>query len=204
VPWSDETWVTSGRHTRTWVTWRPEEEYYTTCIVERMQRKRGWMVSGTFHSSRKGPCLFWEKDWGRINADTYCEHVVSMVRAYFTTQNGLLLMQDGTPGRRAQQTLNQLTQHGIPVMAWPPYPPDLVPIESMWDKLKEYISTYHQEYVTNYELLRTIVYDAWQFVDAGFLEKQLNSMKGVKQSYRQMERIRGSKFSSSDCNLQLL
>jgi transposase len=70
-----------------------------------------------------------------------------------------------------------MAQHGIPVMAWPPYPPDLIPIESMWDKLKEYISTYHQEHVTNYELLRTIVYDVWQSVDAGFLEKQLNSMR---------------------------
>ena len=67
VPWSDETWVTSDRHTRTWVTWRPREEYYTTYIVERIQRKRGWIVSGTFHGSRKGPCLFWEKDWGKIS-----------------------------------------------------------------------------------------------------------------------------------------
>ena len=62
-------------------------------------------------------------------------------------------------------------------MAWPPYSPDLNPIESVWDKLKEYISTYRQEYVTNYELLRTIVYDAWQSVDVEFLERQLNPMR---------------------------
>lgn len=137
------------------------------------------MFWGTFHGSRKGSCLFWEKDWGRINADTYCEHVVPMIHAYFTTQNGLLFIQDGTPGHRAQQTLNQLAQRGIPVMAWPPYSPDLDPIESVWDKLKGYISTYHQEHVTKYELLHTIVYDAWQSVDMEFLERQLNSVRKV-------------------------
>jgi transposase len=43
VLWTDETWITGGRHTRTWVTRRPGEEWIDTCIVEREQRKKGWM-----------------------------------------------------------------------------------------------------------------------------------------------------------------
>ena len=35
ILWSDETWVTGGRHTRTWVTRRPGEELDPNCIIER-------------------------------------------------------------------------------------------------------------------------------------------------------------------------
>lgn len=36
ILWTDETWVTCGRHTRTWVTRRVGEELDPTCIVERI------------------------------------------------------------------------------------------------------------------------------------------------------------------------
>jgi hypothetical protein len=39
VLWSDETWITGGRHTRTWVTRRVGEEWDSTCVVDRIQRK---------------------------------------------------------------------------------------------------------------------------------------------------------------------
>jgi hypothetical protein len=35
ILWTDETWVTGGRHTCTWVTCRAKEEWDPTCIVER-------------------------------------------------------------------------------------------------------------------------------------------------------------------------
>jgi transposase len=43
ILWIDETWITGGRHTRTWVTRRAREEWDPTCIVEKHQRKKGWM-----------------------------------------------------------------------------------------------------------------------------------------------------------------
>ena len=35
ILWTDETWITGGRHTRTWVTRRAGEEWDPTCIVEK-------------------------------------------------------------------------------------------------------------------------------------------------------------------------
>ena len=43
ILWSDETWVNGDRHTKTYVTRRPGEEWDPTCIVERFQRRKGWM-----------------------------------------------------------------------------------------------------------------------------------------------------------------
>jgi len=39
ILWTDETWITDGRHTRTWVTRRAGEEWDPTCRVEKHQRK---------------------------------------------------------------------------------------------------------------------------------------------------------------------
>jgi len=40
--WSDETWVTHGRHQKTKVLRRPGEEWNEDCIEEKIQRKKGW------------------------------------------------------------------------------------------------------------------------------------------------------------------
>jgi hypothetical protein len=55
ILWTDETWITGGRHTRTWVTRRPGEEWDPACIVERHQRKKGWMFWGCFHGHTNEP-----------------------------------------------------------------------------------------------------------------------------------------------------
>ena len=67
ILWTDETWVTGGSHAKQFVTRRSDEEWDPTCIVEKHQRKAGWMFWGCFSgTTRKGPGLFWEKDWGSI------------------------------------------------------------------------------------------------------------------------------------------
>jgi Transposase len=58
ILWSDETWVNGDRHTKTYVTRRKGEEHDPTCVIERYQRRKGWMFWGCFHSSIKGPGIF--------------------------------------------------------------------------------------------------------------------------------------------------
>lgn len=71
VLFTDETWVTGGPHRRQWVTRRPGEEFNDTCLVDRHQRKGGWMLWAGITATGKGPYVFWEKTWGSIKADTY-------------------------------------------------------------------------------------------------------------------------------------
>ena len=59
VLFSDEKWVTGGRHRKTYLTRRRGEELDPTCIVERHQRKQGWMFWGCYSGlANKGPSLF--------------------------------------------------------------------------------------------------------------------------------------------------
>jgi hypothetical protein len=70
--WSDETWIKGGHHTKVYVTRRKDEELEEDCVLEKYQKKRGWMFWGCFNGGTKGPGVFWEKDWGTIGQETYC------------------------------------------------------------------------------------------------------------------------------------
>jgi len=107
-----ETWIRGGRHTRTWVTRRAGEEWDPTCIVEKRQRKKGWMYWRCFNGDIQGPGIFWDKDWGPINSESCCAHTVPTIHGYleWCSRNGvfLKLRQDGAPGHAAGDTRTEL------------------------------------------------------------------------------------------------
>ncbi|KAF2176441.1 hypothetical protein K469DRAFT_760358, partial [Zopfia rhizophila CBS 207.26] len=92
------TQLARGRHRKQWVTRRPGEELVDTCVLEKIRRRRGWMFWGCFSGTEKGPCLFWEKDWGSINKQSYCEKIVPLIHGWLRLRPGLQLMQDGAAG----------------------------------------------------------------------------------------------------------
>ncbi len=79
ILWSDETWVNDSRHRRIWVTKQSHEEYDFTCIVSRLSKKSEWMFWECFSRSTKELCVFWKKEWSKINKKFYCEHIVSVI-----------------------------------------------------------------------------------------------------------------------------
>ena len=55
----------------TYVTRRAGEEQEPTCIIERYQRRKGWIFWGCFYNNTKDPEVFWEKEWGSIKEESY-------------------------------------------------------------------------------------------------------------------------------------
>ena len=60
-------------------------------------------------------------------------------------------------------------------MKWPPYSPDLNIIESVWDKMKDYIQEHFPEELT-YDQLREAVKEAWDAVDPIWLCSLVESL----------------------------
>jgi hypothetical protein len=177
ILWTDETWVTGKKHTRTWVTRRPGEDFHPDCVEDKIQRYRGWMFWGCFSGALgKGPGLFWEKEWKSINKESYCERIVPLIHGWITLHPELRLMQDNAPGHSAAYTRQELLDREITMIYWPPFSPDLNPIESVWDIMKDYIQSKWEGKNLIYDQLRVAVREAWDSVTQEDLDNLLNEM----------------------------
>jgi DDE superfamily endonuclease/Transposase len=195
ILWSDETWVTAGRHTRTWVTRRKGEEWDPTCIVEREQRKNGWMFWGCYNGDQKGPSIFWEKKWGSINSESYCERI--RMNAQKENPQKLFFMQDNAKAHYAAVTRQELQERQIQVIEWPPFSPDLNPIETVWNKMKDYIQEHFGEKL-GYPALRLAVKEAWEAIEPSFLAELLAQMReGARQSLMLVECTQNTEIATT-------
>ena len=87
-------------------------------------------------------------------------------------------MQDGAPSHRAAGTINDLEERGVTVIVWPPYSPDLNPIKTVWNWMKDYIEEHYGSNVTpTYDQLRLYVKEAWEAVPDWWLQHLLSNMK---------------------------
>jgi transposase len=143
-------------------------------------------VLGFFFGTEKGPCLFWEKEWGNITTESYGEHTLLLIDdgiARLTRSHGdpeLIIMQDSAPSHRNILTIEELRNRGLYIIEWPPYSPDLNPIEQVWDWMKEWIGQSYlllQDRKLSYDQLRQAVKAAWDALPTSFLEKQIDLMQ---------------------------
>jgi hypothetical protein len=135
------------------------------------------MFWGSFSgSSGKGPILFWEKEWGTITAKTYCERVVPLICGWFRIHPDHQFMQDNASPHKAALTLEDMKERGIQVIEWPPYSPDLNPIEWVWNKMKDWLMEHYPNPNLSYDQLRQAVHEAWQAVGQDYVEEMLLTM----------------------------
>jgi hypothetical protein len=62
------------------------------------------------------------------------------------------------------------------VIEWPPFSPDLNPIETVWNKMKDYIQEHFGEKL-GYPALRLAVKEAWEAIEPSFLAELLAQMR---------------------------
>ncbi|KAI1004597.1 hypothetical protein K3495_g3620 [Podosphaera aphanis] len=141
VLWTDESWVNDGRHARCWITRKPDEVYDNTCVVSNFRRRIGWIFWGSFFGSEKGLCLFWEKEWGSIAAERYSERIVPLIHGTVSMRPDSVVMQDNAPSHSAARTKRELSERNIVPLEWPPFSPDLNPIEHVWNMMKIIFNT---------------------------------------------------------------
>ncbi len=79
----------------------------------------------------KGIRIFWEKNWGKINKFSYFKRIIPRISEYLQAHLGLQFQQDNGPGHTTRHTQEQFLEYGIILIFWPPFLPDLNPIETI-------------------------------------------------------------------------
>ena len=76
------------------------------------------------------------------------------------------LLQDNAPYHASRETQTWLHNHGIDCIDFPPYSPDLNPIENLWAYLKRRIELRCPSNITE---LRQMLVEEWELIDRHYL-----------------------------------
>ena len=109
------------------------ERFADACVVE---RDRFWggsvMIWGGIAHEIKSQLIIVA---GNMTAVMFMDEILRPVAVPLVQQRNLILQQDNARPHVARVCQDFLANNNIAPLAWPPYSPDLTPIEYTWDEL---------------------------------------------------------------------
>ena len=98
------------------------------------------------------------------------EKKAEMLRLY---PEGFIFMQDNDPKHTSNIAKNYINSNFMELLDWPPYSPDLNPIEEIWSWLKRRVS---QEIPKNIKQLKNCILKYWRTITPETLAPYINSL----------------------------
>lgn len=193
--WSDESTVERGKGARREYTFTRPAAQIAARDIEEVSCHKGikqmfWAAfSGSGRRTGLIP-LFGDSNSprGGVNRWVILELYQRVLPTLMNGTEGAIFQQDNAPVHTAHVIRDWLADQDFAVMAWPPYSPDLNPIENLWALLKAKIYELHPEIKgmpdneETLQILTAAAQEAWSEIDTDMLEKLAVTMPNrVKQ-----------------------
>ena len=139
--------------------YRLDEERFRDNCVDRF-RGGGLMVWAGIAYGHRTPMVFID---GRLTAQRYVDLILRPVVVPFIRQHNVTFQQDNAQALEARLSIAFLQQNNVDVLRWPPYSPDLLPIEHLWDILDSHVRRLPQQ-PTTLQALREAFIQEWNAI----------------------------------------
>ena len=133
------------------------------------------MVWGAFCSQKKTPLIFLK---GKQTSKRYVRVIKKhLLPIYKIEENeNIWFQQDNAPIHKSNYTMEALQNLPFDLLNWPPYSPDLNPIENIWSILVYKIYT-KKKFYRNTDELKESILEAWEEIDLQTLQNLVDSME---------------------------
>ena len=177
VIFSDEKHFTLGQHGQRWVQ-RPKGQAYNPKYTH-VKNENSALVTlwGCFAAHEIGQAEIFEGD---INGKLYCRILEGNLKPTYNKffpqgERGeqWYFQQDNDPSHKCAAARQWFHRNGVTVLDFPPWSPDLNPIENLWSQLDKAVDTHNA--TDEAELEQAIEYE-WSRIDTHYLCKLAHSM----------------------------
>jgi len=189
--WSDECLVERGRGKRDeWVFWTANQRWDRNMVqTYNCKKNMKVMVWGCFWDEGRTSLYIMDRDFESkkhgYSANSYLEVLEAEVKPWYEKLDpGYVFMQDNASIYTAGKVKKWFADHGvINITDWPPYSPDLNPIEHIWWELKKRVFEMFPEIAKDRsesehsrQLLESALQAAWDTIDKASFDCLYKSM----------------------------
>jgi len=173
VIWSDEAHIELGTHGQHWVQ-RPIGAAFDSCyMIHRIPHPKRLSIWGCICSAGVGDIhIFYDALDAKLTRTILSKHLKQTAHKYFPNQHWWF-QQDNDPKHKSKIVKTWIESNGIDTIEFPPYSPDLSPIENVWADLKRRVEQHNSTSLTD---LERHVREEWATTDRNFLTHIVHSM----------------------------
>jgi hypothetical protein len=173
VFFSDETHFYLGHYGRVYVR-RPVGAACDPKYSHAQQQLKGKVsLWGCISADGVGHAELYEGDLNAVRYRDILRHSLVKTFREFYPQGPWIFQQDGARFHTTQETITFLHEKGITFLEWPPWSPDLNPIENLWNDIKRRV---YNRFPQTMEQLEQVIREEWEATDLNFISRICRSM----------------------------
>ena len=173
VIFSDETHIEVFGRSRVWVQRPRGERYNPDYIRQHMPHSERVSLWGCFCAKGVGQAEIFVDAFDAVRYVDILDHNLLQTARHFYPKGQWWFQQDNAPQHTSRVARHWFGTHGVDLIDFPPYSPDLNPIENLWSMLKARVEN---RLVHTVEDVERVLKEEWEALDEDYLLSLASSL----------------------------